>query len=263
MTTEDNNRSRSSPDDTSADNSADNEDISAGITELHSVLLDTESIDKFVQELAVQAARLVSGSLSCGITLRRGGQNSTVACSDELATEVNDLQYRLQEGPILTALKDGLEVGAGNLASDDRWPQFAAAATERGVWSCLSLPLIAQDQTVGALTLYAMTPEAFGEDETRRAEKFADPAAGALALGLRLVAYADVIDQLRASLASRAVIDQAVGVIMGQERCTQDKAFAALRTASQNRNVKLRDIAREVVANASGEQPQPPPFEQA
>jgi AmiR/NasT family two-component response regulator len=108
-----------------------------------------------------------------------------------------------------------------------------------------------------------MTPEAFGAEETRRAEKFADPAAGAMALGLRLVTYADLIDQLRASLASRAVIDQAVGVIMGQERCTQDKAFSALRTASQNRNVKLRDIAREVVTNASGEQPQPPPFEQA
>jgi transcriptional regulator with GAF, ATPase, and Fis domain len=259
MTTEDNNRPHPSPRDTSADN----EDISAGITELHTVLLDTESIDKFVQELAVQAAQLVSGSLSCGITLRRGGQNSTVACSDELATEVNDLQYQLLEGPILTALKDGIEVRAGDLASEDRWPRFAAAAAERGVRSCLSLPLIARDETVGALTLYAMTPEAFGEEETRRAEKFADPAAGALALGLRLVTYADLIDQLRASLASRAVIDQAVGVIMGQERCTQDKAFSALRTASQNRNVKLRDIAREVVTNASGEQPQPPPFEQA
>jgi transcriptional regulator with GAF, ATPase, and Fis domain len=257
MTTEDNNRSHPSPDDTSTDN----EDISAGITELHTVLLDTESMDKFVQELAVQAARLVSGSLSCGITLRRGGQNSTVACSDELATEVNGLQYRLREGPILTALKDGLEVRADNLASEDRWPRFAAAAAERGVRSCLSLPLIARDETVGALTLYAMTTEAFGDEETRRAGKFADPAAGALALGLRLVTYADVIDQLRASLASRAIIDQAVGVIMGQERCTQDKAFSALRTASQNRNVKLREIAREVVTNASGEQPQPPPFE--
>jgi GAF domain-containing protein len=259
MTTEHNNRSHSSP----GDAGADNEDITAGITELHTVLLDTESIDKFVQELAVQAARLVSGSLSCGITLRRGTQNTTVACSDPLASEVNDLQYELLEGPILAALKDGLEVRADDLAGDDRWPRFAAAAAERGVRSCLSLPLIAQDETVGALTLYAMVPRAFGEEEVRRAEKFAEPAAGAMALALRLVTYADVIDQLRASLASRAIIDQAVGVIMGQERCTQDKAFSALRTASQNRNVKLRDIAREVVTSASGEQPQPPPFEHA
>lgn len=242
---------------------SDNEDISAGITELHNVLLDSESIDKFVQELAVQAARLVAGSLSCGITLRRGTQTTTVACSDDLASDVNHMQYDLLEGPILTAIEDRCEVRVDDMAAELRWPRFASAAAECGVRSCLSLPLIAQDETVGVLTLYALTPEAFGEDETRRAEKFAEPAAGAMALGLRLVTYADLIDQLRTSLASRAVIDQAVGVIMGQERCTQHKAFAALRTASQNRNVKLRDIAREVVANASGEPPQPPPFEHA
>lgn len=239
----------------------DDDEISTSITELQNVLLGTESIEQFVQELAVQAARLVAGSLSCGITLRRGRQTTTVACSDKLATAVNDLQYRLLEGPILTALEDGQAVRVDDMAAETRWPRFAPAAAEQGVMSGLSLPLIAQDQTVGALSLYAMTAGAFGDDEAHRAEKFADPAAGALALGLRLVTYADLIDQLRASLASRAIIDQAVGVIMGQERCTQHKAFAALRTASQNRNVKLRDIAREVVANVSGEPPQPPPFE--
>jgi hypothetical protein len=116
---------------------------------------------------------------------------------------------------------------------------------------------------VGALSLYALAPGVFGAEETQRAGRFAEPAAGALALGLRLVTYSDLVDQLRASLASRAVIDQAVGVIMGQERCTQDKAFATLRSESQNRNLKLRDVAREVVTSASGEPPQPPPFGRA
>lgn len=253
------NTALASPDDANPDN----DDIAASITELQNVLLGTESIEKFVQELAVQAAHLVAGSLSCGITLRRGSQNTTVACSDELATAVNDLQYQLLEGPILTALEQGQAVRVDDMATETRWPRFAPAAAERGVLSCLSLPLIAQDAAVGALSLYALAAKAFGPEETRRAEKFAEPAAGALALGLRLVTYADLIDQLRASLASRAVIDQAVGVIMGQERCTQDKAFAALRTASQNRNVKLRDIAREFVLSAGGEPPKPPPFEHA
>lgn len=224
------------------------------------MLLGTESIDKFVQELAVQAARLVAGSLSCGITLSRGSQTSTVACSDDLATAVNELQYRLLEGPCLTALADRALVRVDDLAAEPRWPRFTAAAAKHGVRACLSLPLIAQDATVGALNFYAVDSGVFGDDETRRAEKFADPAAGALALGLRLVTYSDLVEQLRTSLASRAVIDQAMGVIMAQERCTQDKAFAALRAASQNRNVKLRDIAREVVVSVSGEPPQPPPF---
>lgn len=252
------NAALASPDDANPDN----DDIATSITELQNVLLGTESIEKFVQELAVQAAHLVAGSLSCGITLRHGAHTTTVACSDELATEVNDLQYRLLEGPILTALEEGRAVRVDDMAAETRWPRFAPQAAERGVLSGLSLPLIAQDAAVGALNLYALAAKAFGDEETHRAAKFAEPAAGALALGLRLVTYADLIDQLRASLASRAVIDQAVGVIMGRERCGQDQAFAALRSASQNRNVKLRDIAREVVLSVSGEPPKPPPFEQ-
>ena len=92
------------------------------------------------------------------------------------------------------------------------------------------------------------------------AEKFAENAAGALALGQRLVSYAALTDQLRESLGSRAVIDQAVGVLMGQEHWTQRQAFAALRSASQNRHVKLRELAQEIVSRVSGEAPEPPPF---
>jgi hypothetical protein len=78
--------------------------IADGVTGLHDVLLSTQS---FVQELAEQAARLIADSLSCGITLRRGAQTETVACSDEAAGQVDALQYRLVEGPCLTALAGG------------------------------------------------------------------------------------------------------------------------------------------------------------
>jgi GAF domain-containing protein len=236
-------------------------DIAAGVSELHDVLLSTQSIEDFVQELAVQAAQLIADSLSCGITLRRGRQHDTVACSDELAGRVNGLQYALGEGPCLTALADGRPAYSADLTAEPRWPRFAAAATASGIQSALSLPLIAQDQVIGALNLYARERAAFGATQTRLAEKFAENAAGALALGQRLVSYASLTDQLRAALGSRAVIDQAVGIIMGQEHCTQDHAFAALRTASQNRNVKLRALAEEMVTRVAGEAPVPPPFE--
>jgi GAF domain-containing protein len=238
-------------------------DIATGVTELHDVLLSTQSIEDFVQELAEQAAQLIADSLSCGITLRRGQQTETVACSDELAGRVNGLQYKLGEGPCLTALADGAAVYSADLAAPEaagRWPQFAPEAVAAGLRSALSLPLIAQDQVIGALNLYARRPAAFGETETRLAEKFAENAAGALALGQRLVSYAALTDQLRESLGSRAVIDQAVGVLMGQEHWTQRQAFAALRSASQNRNVKLRELAQEIVSRVSGEAPEPPPF---
>jgi transcriptional regulator with GAF, ATPase, and Fis domain len=236
------------------------EDIAASVTELQNVLLGTESIEKFVQELVVQAARLIADSLSCAITLNRAGRMSTVACSDELATQVNDLQYQLGEGPCLAALADASPMRVDDTAVEDRWPRFGRAAADRGVRSALSLPLCAQDETIGALNLYALARSAFGEAETRKAEMFAENAAGALALGLRLVSYAALTDQLRESLASRAVIDQAVGIIMAQDRCGQDKAFSVLRTASQNRNLKLRQVAQEIVLGVTGHAPQPPPF---
>ena len=86
---------------------------------------------------------------------------------------------------------------------------------------------------------------------------------GALSLMLRLASYSELTDQLRSSLTSRAVIYQALGVIMAQERCTQTKAFEILRTASQHSNVKLRDIASAIVTSVSGEPPEPHPFEES
>jgi transcriptional regulator with GAF, ATPase, and Fis domain len=236
-------------------------DIAAGVTELHEVLLSTQSIEDFVHELAVQAAQLSADGLSCGITLRRGAQTDTVACSDELAGRVNGLQYRLGEGPCLTALADGRPAHSADLAAEERWPRFAAEAVASGIRSALSLPLIAQEQIIGALNLYGRGVAAFGEAQTRLAEQFAENAAGALALGQRLVSYAALTEQLRESLGSRAVIDQAVGILMGQEHWTQDKAIAALRSASQNRNVKLRALAAEIVESVAGEAPEPPPFQ--
>jgi len=71
----------------------------------------------------------------------------------------------------------------------------------------------------------------------------------------------DLNDQLRSSMVSRAIIDQAVGVIMATEHCAQDKAFAMLRSVSQNTNVKLRDLAVTIVTRVSGEPPKAPSFE--
>jgi GAF domain-containing protein len=146
-------------------------------------------------------------------------------------------------------------------AAEAAWPEFESKAASRGVRSCLALPLTADGKPVGALNLYARAADAFGAAETRRAERLAENASGALALALRLASYASLTDQLRSSLASRTVIDQALGVIMAQQRCTQAEAFALLRRASQSGNVKLRDIAAAIVTRVSGEPPQPPVFE--
>ena len=229
------------------------------LKELHGALLGTQSVEQFLHEMAVLAARLVSGGLSCGMTMQPNGRPVTVACSDDLAARVDGVQYELDDGPCLHAMRDGHMVRIEDTAEKARWPEFEAQAAAQGIRSCLALPLSAEGKPAGALNLYARDASAFGPAEARRAENFAESASSVLSLAERLASDAALIDQLRSTLTSRTVIDQALGIIMAREHCNQTRAFAILRSASQNSNVKLRDIASAVVTSVTGEPPQPPP----
>jgi GAF domain-containing protein len=230
---------------------------------LQNALLNTTDVDQFLHELAVLATRVVTDGLCCGMTLRhRGRLPATAACTDPLAAQADDVQFRTGDGPSLHAMRRGERVHIQDMTRHDRWPRFCGHAVSVGIRSCLVVPLITDGEPVGALALYARRPFAFGPDETRRADRFARNASGALTLALRMASCEDLNDQLRSSIASRAVIDQALGVIMATERCPQGKAFALLRTVSQNTNVKLRDLAATIVTSVSGHPPRPAsPFE--
>jgi GAF domain-containing protein len=227
--------------------------------ELQNALLSTKSVEEFLHETAVIAARQVTDGLSCGMTMQPGSRPLTVASSDPVVAQVDEVQYRLDDGPCLHAMRDDEMVTIEDTADQQQWPAFESEAAKAGIRSCLALPLKIQGESVGALNLYARAASAFGQDETRRAESFAENASGALALANRLASYAALNAQLRASLTSRSVIDQALGIIMAREQITQEKAFAILRKASQDTNVKLRDLAAAVVTSVTGEPPQPPP----
>jgi GAF domain-containing protein len=234
----------------------------ADLIGLQNALLNAGNVEQFLHELAVLSTRTVTEGLSCGMTLRQRGRSPvTGACTDPAASAADEVQYQTGDGPCLHALRHAQQVRIDDVATHGRWPRFAKRAASLGIRSSLSLPLVADGQPVGALNLYSRKPGAFGEAETRRAEKFARHASGALTLALRMASCTDLNEQLRSSLVSRAVIDQAVGVIMATEHCPQDKAFALLRTASQNTNVKLRDLAVTIVTSVGGEPPRPAEFD--
>jgi AmiR/NasT family two-component response regulator len=107
------------------------------------------------------------------------------------------------------------------------------------------------------LNLYAAAPAAF---TGLHAATFAERSAVALTVKLRQVRQAQVQHQLADAMVSSSVIDQAIGILIGQQRCTAGAAFDLLRQASPHRNRKLRDIAAEIVTTASGEPPQPRPL---
>jgi GAF domain-containing protein len=229
---------------------------SAAITELQQLLLDSTNISNFLQQLAGLAVKTLPGQLSCGITMRRDHRPITVASSDMQASQLDEIQYGHHEGPCLTTLSSGEVTVIDDLATDDRWGGYQMPALGHGVRSSLSLPLRTDSTVIGALNLYACSPRAFGAQEQLAAARFADEASRALGLAVRLAEQTEMSEDLRTTLASRAVIDQALGVIMAQNRCTADEAFDILRATSQNRNVKLRDIAAHIITSISG---QPPP----
>jgi len=110
-----------------------------------------------------------------------------------------------------------------------------------------------------ALNFYADTANYFTQRSLQQGYEFARRAVSGLSLGLRLVEADRLTENLRAALGSRSVIDQALGVIMAEDRCDADAAFRVLRHASNNRNVKMRVVAAEVVERVTGKAPVAPP----
>ncbi|MFL6143711.1 MAG: GAF and ANTAR domain-containing protein [Labedaea sp.] len=224
--------------------------------ELQELLLDTEDIQDFLDQLARVAAAIVAGG-SCGITLRRDGRAMTVASSDDRATRVDEVQYGHDQGPCLSSLRTGEINVIDDLAEDMRWGDYRMDALAHGIRSSVSIPLRHGTHSVGALNLYSDRPHAFGTDEQAEARRFGAEAGRVVALAVRLAQQAELAANLKAALTSRSTIDQAIGVIMGQNRCTADEAFHLLRSASQNRNVKLREVAAQILSAVSRTAPPP------
>jgi GAF domain-containing protein len=137
------------------------------------------------------------------------------------------------------------------MAREDRWPQWAARARDLGVNSSLSIGLPVQDTVTGALNVYATTPEAFDDDAVVLGQTFAGYAAVALANAHLYDTTATLAQQMQAAMDSRAVIEQAKGIIMGERRCTAEEAFSILTKVSQDTNRKVRDVAAALVARAA------------
>jgi AmiR/NasT family two-component response regulator len=113
------------------------------------------------------------------------------------------------------------------------------------------VPLPIQTDVIGALNCYSRTPSAFPAEAIETAKELAAHLAVAVGNAVAYTDAATLVEQMRNALSSRAVIDQAMGVIMAQNRCGPEAAFAILTRTSQNRNVKLRDIAHNIVATVS------------
>jgi GAF domain-containing protein len=233
--------------------------LSELVGSLQDLLLSTHDLTSFLEGVAVVASQVVEPPASCAIMTQHDGPPTTVATSDARASLVDQAQFDTGTGPCLETLATGEQVEVTDQRTDERWPSYGARAVDLGVRASLSVPLTSGDQTLGALNVYGYErPREFGEDEKQRIAMFASQASTALTLAIERTERERTAHQLEKAFVSRAVIDQAIGVLMAQEKCTADQAFALLRQHSQNNNRKLRDVAVDLITRLTGHPPDVP-----
>ena len=161
--------------------------------------------------------------------------------------DADELQYERGYGPCIDAGLAGQVFAIDNMVSEERWPDYCRAVSERGIRSSLSIPLPFQSTTLGALNCYAGRPHAFSPADRSLTEEVASWVALVVARADSAAQTTEELSHLRTAMSSRAVIEQAKGMLMERFGVTEDEAFTLLSRASQTRNIKLRDVAGELV----------------
>ena len=216
--------------------------------EIARALLAEDDVQRTLQKIVDLAVDTIDGCDHAGITFMKGKNVTTPAASDDVPRTVDAIQYRTGEGPCLSAIRDHEVFETGDLGQEARWPAFSVEAQrETGVTSMLAIRLFVEGDTLGSLNLYSKAADAFDDASRTVGLVFAAHAAVALSTALH-------DEQMEEALLSRDLIGQAKGILMAREGITADQAFETLRRASQRLNVKLRDVAGEIVGSG-----QPPP----
>lgn len=229
------------------------DDLSLSLEDLARLLTGETSLKSTLTRVATLAVQAIPGAEGAGLTLLEQDRPQTVIATDDFVREVDDVQYGLGEGPCISAVSARRTFTSGNLGGEPMWPRFGPRVGRLGVHSALSLPLLVNDQAIGSLNVYARPHGSFDAEAVRLGEAFASPAAVSVANARALAQAERLVEQLTDALRSRAGIDQALGVVMSLTGCTPDEAFTQLREQSQARQVKLVDVARELVADAVAE----------
>jgi GAF domain-containing protein len=219
------------------------------LRELSRVALVDRTLTEVLTDVTRIAATGIPGAEATSITLLRGDRAFTVAHHGEMALAADELQYEHGYGPCMDAGRAGVLLRVDDMHGEERWPDYVAhllQATE--VRSSLSVPLPYQGSSIGALNIYSTEPAAFAAPDSLQAGlEVAEVVAVAVANADAHWQLGEQARNMRLAMESRAVIEQAKGVLMAQRHVTAEQAFEILREASQRYNRKLRDIALGIV----------------
>ena len=205
------------------------------------LLTDDANLQAGLRRVAAAGCSLLANCASASVTIIERGRPSTMAATSDVANTLDETQYQSDDGPCLTAARQARTIRIDNTSTDERWPAFSRAAQQNGIASSLSIPMDLGDAAyAGGINIYAGIEDAL-------AGAYAVQASVIVANARAYWASFEMTRHLTAAMASRAVIEQAKGILMATHRVASDEAFDRLRLQSQTENRKLREIAADIV----------------
>jgi anti-anti-sigma regulatory factor len=232
--------------------------LAVELASLTRALLDAPTTGAVLRRVVTAAVHIVPGADLVSVTLRDPtGAFFTPAETDPVAGALDEAQYDSGTGPCIDAARpDGPAYAASDdLATETRWPRFAAAATAHGFAAVFSTDLLdarGAGDLGGALNIYARRPGGLGTRDRHAAIVLASYAALALTRSNATEQAAAQQGHLLRAVENRDVIGQAKGIIMARRGLTADEAFRVLRRTSQDLNIKVVDLARALAARPDG-----------
>lgn len=218
---------------------------------LQDLVLESDDLQAFAEQLTGAgsdfAGAVTGGAVRCSVRLQRPRHATILAGSCAEALELEELQDFYGQGPGLESIGNGDVVVVGDAGEDPRWCGFLRAAAQRGSNSLLGIALCLDRGATASLGFFAAGRDVFDACTVAQCKAFADMAARTVRLAVRIGATQAANQDLLQAMQSRSIISLASGILMGQSRCSQSEAFALLTKASNNRNIKLRVLAEEIL----------------
>lgn len=217
------------------------------VAEVARLLADDEVLDEALHRLTKLGVDLVPGGTAAAVTIAAGDSALSFAASDQRLDELHRLQFDGGDGPVAETLRHNEPRRVDDTSTERRWPVFCRAAATAGFGSCLVLPLRTDRQPAGAVALYGQQPHMFRGAAHDIALLFAAQGGTAVRNAALYRACRRMVDKLHAGLESRAVIEQAKGVMHAALGISPDEAFHLLSRFSQNTNQRVRKVSADLV----------------
>ena len=221
--------------------------LSTTFVDLADTLVAEFYVIDFLHMLTDRSVTLLAAS-AAGVVLADPRGELRVTASSDAAGLIELFQLQNDQGPCLDCFRTGQPVAVMDLIEPvQRWPRFAAAASQAGFRAVQAVPMRLRDQVIGALNLFHIAPGSLGPGELGIAQALADVATIGL-LQERSARRAEAVaEQLQGALNSRVVIEQAKGMLAERVDVDMDEAFRLLRSLARDNNQRLTDVARSLI----------------